>query len=413
MSQKLVDGLPPFTTFGITARPLGPNVLVLLETASPEATIHIGEPDAARNVLVKGEILGNYERAFAVINQGEAGSASCEADRVATWPKYAFKCNMASGDDEAWITLSASAEWLGETPLIDLPAHRAGWVPPTRYRRTPPELPAQVDTRTALLTTINDLRTEQGKRPIELATEQSAFIEPIYEKMFNTSVEEDGPFRAQMLRGDHVHGDVAWGRVAAGIAFDGDAADWLAFHLKYPLDRATLMSDLADQIALAPHGDPTVGFGLAAVIYNVLTPERDQTLSNALAKSISKLRGERVTELLENPPELEGVASAIARGAQPLEALKIALQRANLSATASSYLAGSFLPLNRDGLDALPASLREPKKLGYGIVVTHVKTPDYGWYIPVALVWFHTDRPTGRLAQQVPRADAQVAPSRR
>jgi hypothetical protein len=64
----------------------------MVETASPGATIHIGEPDADRNVLVNGEVFGAFKRAHAIINRGEAGSAVCDADRDVKWPEPLRLC---------------------------------------------------------------------------------------------------------------------------------------------------------------------------------------------------------------------------------------------------------------------------------------------------------------------------------
>jgi hypothetical protein len=402
ISKRLVEGLPTFTTFGITARALGPNMLVWLETADPGATICIDAPDAERNVLVRGEILREVGQAFAVINQGEAGIERCKAEAGVDWPKYAFKCPMAQGDEEAWVSVSVGEEGGWEKPLVDLPAHQVDWVPPVQYHRATPELPTQVSTRTALLATINALRTKQGGHELELAVEQSAFMEPIYERMFETDVSENTPLVLKMIRGEHVDGDVSHARIASGTAFDGDAADWLAFHMSYPISRATLMSGSANQIAIALHRDPAVGFGVAAVTYEVLTPERDEGLRDTLAKSISKLRGTRKTVLLENPPELEVALDAVARSSDPhaaSQALDAALLRANLATKNGRYFTASFVPLS-PGVDSLPPALRDPQTLAYGIVVTHIRTPAYGWHTPVAVLWLYTDHAPSRLAQQ-------------
>lgn len=109
-------------------------------------------------MFVKGEVFGDFEQAHAIINQGEVGTADCDADEGVKWPNYAFKCTMASGDDEAWVSLLASGRRRWESPLVELPARRAGWVPPTEYHRIKLELPRQVDTPTALVIAINDRR---------------------------------------------------------------------------------------------------------------------------------------------------------------------------------------------------------------------------------------------------------------
>src|SRR5262249_7171055 len=156
-------------------------------------------------------------------------------------------------------------------PLVELPAHQAGWVAPTEYHRKRLALPGQVDTRTALVTAINDLRRKIGRQPLHLAAEQSTFMQPIYEQAFKLNAAGDWvgdtPMRRKMVKGDRVNGAVSFGQIASGIAFDGDAADWLAYRLLFPIARDTLMTDSGDEIAIATHGDPAIGFGAAAVVY--------------------------------------------------------------------------------------------------------------------------------------------------
>ena len=268
-----------FAVFGVTARYTGPNMLVTVETASPEATIHVSEADADRNVLVTGEVFGDFEQARAIINQGDVGSADCDTDEDVRWPNYAFKCTMAPGDDEAWVSLVAFGRGRWQSPLVELPARRAGWVPPTEYHRIKLELPRQVDTPTALVAAINDFRAKLGRRPLRLATEQSAFMQPIYDHAFALNAggdwTGDNAMRHAMLKGDRVTGTIAWGEIASGIAYDGNAADWLAYRMLFPVSRNTLMQASMDEIAIATHGDPVVGFGAAAVVYTLVTPERE------------------------------------------------------------------------------------------------------------------------------------------
>jgi hypothetical protein len=400
MSQKLVEGLPEFTTFGITARALGPNVLVILETASPQASINIGEPDASRNVLIEGEVVGDLQNVSAVINHGVAGSSFCEPAQDVALPRYRFRCAMALGDSEAWVTLSSAGPDGWDTLLSTLPVHEADWIPPSSYQRAAPALSDQLDTRQALHSAINQLRIEQGKHELDPAAEQSDFIEPIYERMFAGWADDNLPLRARILRGERVSGRVAAANVATGIAFDGDASDWLVWILKCPRLRASVMSDAFNQLAIATHGAPRVGFGAAAAVYRVLTAEDDSAWTEALAASIAKKRGKLRTKLLDNPPEIEALADEIAAGAPPRKALQAALQRANLSSKRDRYLEGAFVPLSKDGLDSLPTLLVDTKELDYGIVVVHLPDVATGWYTPIAVVWFVSSPPVGPLARR-------------
>jgi hypothetical protein len=397
ITDRFAPLLRPFTVFGVSARYNGPNMVVTIETAAPEATIQISEPDADCNVRVSGEVFGEFVRVNAVINQGEAGSAFCKQDDDVDLPKYAFTCSMAPDDDEAWISLSGSDAQHWEVPLVELPAHRAGWIPPKEYHRVRKPLPAQVDTRTALVTAINDLRRKIGRKPLLDAAAQSAFMQTIYQQAFklNSAGDWTGDTqqRKQMLRGDRVSGVVSWGNVASGIAFDGDAADWLAYRLLFPINRITLMAPDAEAIAIAMQGDPAVGFGAAAVVYQLLSPEREAALGEALATSITKARKGQRTRRLENPEELDATARQVAGGSQPPSALSSTLARLNLLAKGPRYMAGFFVPLDGSPLPSSIALLLDAKELAYGIVVTHMTDPSSGWSRAMAFVWFLTDRP--------------------
>jgi hypothetical protein len=182
------------------------------------------------------------------------------------------------------------------------------------------------------------------------------------------------------------------------LALDGDAADWLDFHLLFPMDRYRLMQDGLDEIAIATHGDPAVGFGAAALVYRLLTPAREAELGNELAESIAEARKGRPTQRLENPPELEATALEIAKGRQPHKAFSATLMRLNIGSKNSRYLAGLVFPLDGGPPLSPVAPLRNAKALTYGIVVTHVTEPSSGWARPMAFVWFVTERPPEREA---------------
>jgi hypothetical protein len=202
-----------------------------------------------------------------------------------------------------------------------------------------------------------------------------------------------------MLRGDRVQGAVTWARIASGIAYDGNAADWLSYRMLFPVARDTLMDPNIDEIAIATHGDPVIGFGAAAVVYSLVTPEREARMADVLAEAIEHERPGRATQRLENPPELVAAAREVALGHQPIEALSVALKRANLISKRSHYLTGLLFPLGFDAPSpATIGPLLAAKALDYGIVMTHVAEPSYGWATPIAFIWFYTDHPPDRQA---------------
>ena len=76
LTSKLIAQTQGATVFGLAVRYVGPNALVMMDVASPQATIEVGAPDVYGRVLVMGEIFGDFVSARAVCQaaQGFAGA---------------------------------------------------------------------------------------------------------------------------------------------------------------------------------------------------------------------------------------------------------------------------------------------------------------------------------------------------
>jgi hypothetical protein len=391
----LTRGLPPFSSFGITARYVGPNALVLLQLGSPKAALRVDLADEDGNFRIEGHLLADFREVRALVNHGELGTDRCDPDPALKLPLFAFTCRLAVGDDEAWVGVSANhggATW--EQPLGELLARRRGTEVPDEYQRIVRSLPVQIDTQSALLASINEARAKLGRRPLKLAFEQSKALQPAYERTFRMNAAgnwtDDLDLRAEALKGRAVQGAVAWGQIVSGIAFDGDAGGWLSYQLERPGSREALMAINANQVAFAVSGSPGVGFGAAAVVYTLFTPELEVTMADRLANALASARGELKTRRLEDPPEFEKAAQEIAlAGATPEEAFRAALTGANFGAGRTGQLDGFVLriPWSWDDLE-LPDELIEVPELEYGVILTHHFYAGDSWASPVALIWF-------------------------
>ncbi|HVR21066.1 MAG TPA: hypothetical protein VMS65_15245, partial [Polyangiaceae bacterium] len=255
-------------------------------------------------------------------------------------------------------------------------------------------------TATAVLTHINDARASLGRRALELAREQSSAMQPLQERIFSMyavgNFENDVDLVAEALRGKAVRGPIWWANIVSGIAFDGDAADWLAYRFLLPSWRSTLMAHTGDQLALATHGDSNVGFGATAVVYSLFTPERELELADAIAARIAEAREKLETHRLETPLEFVEAARDVASGrSTPEQALSIALGRLNVHRREKTYLDGLVLDLPWTELDfEVPDVLLDFDDLTYGVIVTHHKFSRDDWARAVAFVWFVTARPS-------------------
>jgi hypothetical protein len=165
ITAKLTAEGRDVTAFGVTTRYVGQNVLVLMDAATPEATIDIGVPGADGKVLVTGEMLGNFVRARAVINRGEAGTEQCEPLR-AQWTKYAFQCTFRPADEQAWISVTAVDRDKGwENPLVELPGIRSPSPPTTSRASASAQRASSIpETFTAALARLN--RASGGKQRV-------------------------------------------------------------------------------------------------------------------------------------------------------------------------------------------------------------------------------------------------------
>jgi hypothetical protein len=336
--------LPNFNAFGITARRIGTRALVHLQVVALDGSMHVGTPDEEGSVRVEGSFVRDFTRVRALINHGDFGSEPCEVDATVSLPHYAMTCRMAVGDDEAWIELQASHEVGSWQHMVgQLRARRRRSVPPAEYQRVRLELPAHRDSAGALVAFVNQSRAKLGVRPLAFSREQSSAIQPVYDEMFQMNVggnwTGDADLRAEVLQGKAFEEDIQQGRIVAGIAFDGDAADWLSYRLKFPDWREALMNGDADEIAVATRGDPAVGFGALAALYSFFTPAREQDFADDFAAGVARLRDKLPTRWLKNPAVIEEAARQVAAGREtPDAAFTDALERLNRVAKGRRFL---------------------------------------------------------------------------
>lgn len=406
VSAAVAREAPPFNLFGITARYVGANVIIVLDHAAVSGSVRAEPASSSGLVRVDGILLESLGELRAVVNQGELGVANCEADAEVEFPKYAFECQMAAGDDEAWINISGQRPD-GSAVLVGMvPAHRADWEAPAEYTRKTLGLPEHVDTATAILTRINDWRRQLGLKPLTYDADQSAANQPVYEKLFKINSKHDfnggDSLRQELLRGRATREPILWGGLAVSIAFDGDAADWLSFQMMDPSGRLKLMGEMYDTAAIAVHGEPSVGFGAAVGVYALLTDERLDTFAENMARKILSLRGNNKTELLPTPPELHAAAAGAAAGDAGLEeAFAVALRALNRHARPGQHYMGEFRDFDTllEASDLLDA-LADRKALSFGVVPTFGLTEPYGWAHPLGFVWYLSASPPRREADR-------------
>jgi len=422
IERKIARSLPPFLSFGITARYAGPDVLVSLALGTPTASIFLDAPDRQGRVRVRGRVRGDYLAIRAIINQGEVGTADCERDAEVELPEYSVSCPLSGEDDEAWIEVSAERRLLDDksaAKLLDtlgvLQARRAGSRPPAVYRRKSFSLPRSSDVRRALIEAINALRRKAGAPLLGVADEAAPHLQRACDELFSSTKAgnpgSDIALSAELTSGRGVRAPIWWAHGVVGVAVDGSAADWLSARLESPNDRRALLNPRADQIAIAVHYEHGVGFGATAVLYSFFTPEREHELADQLATRIAELRGDWPTQRLDDDGHFERAARLVSSGQEsPRAAFTAALKRTSASGGEGREVVGLFLDLPYDPLEVeLPKELGSEDELSFGIVVAHEREPGAAWSHPVAFVWFFTDSAPAVEAVQPSRRDGSRA----
>ena len=396
---KLITPHPPpkVTSFGVAMRAVDADAVAILVTADPPGTAHASVPDAQGALRIEIGFPQSQYTVRAVMNQGETASVNCQSDPTTDPSRYAFSCQMAASDNETWIeVLAATNRGDLERPTVDILAERPA-ATHADYRKPYVVLPPAANTADALLAGINGIRARAGAAPLRLATAQSRAVQEIQKAIFQIQADmdddADNQVRTELLRGRAVDAPIFSARITLGIAYKGDAGDWLAARMVQPSSRETLMDPDADLLALATHGDPRLGFAVSAATYTLFDEKTEQRIADLMAARITKARGKLKMTRLTPTPDLSAVAGQVAAGAvDPARGFRAALTRMNLKS--KQYFAGELYVLNsaNDAPQFDEEVLQRPG-LEYGLLVTHYKRPTDDWHHPVVFIWYATDRP--------------------
>ena len=332
------------------------------------------------------------------MNQGATASAWCQPDPGVRVPKYAFTCRLAPGDDEAWIEVLA-AQNKGDLirPTVDILAGRPA-ATHADYRKPYVVLPPRQTADQELLDGINALRARAGVAPLHFAAAQSRLVSQIQKATVQIQAEIDDhaeeQIRIELLKGRAVEGPIRTANITLGIAYAGDAGDWLAARMTQPSSRQTLMDPDADLLALAAYGAPNIGFGVSAVTYTLFDGEDEERIARYVSTRIATARGELKSKKIATATELTAAAEEVATGKDRAPvALRAALLK--LNRRSKEYFEGVALDMPWDWEDLkVPAELLEQTELEYGVLATHGKNPEDDWHHGVVFIWYRAPRPT-------------------
>ena len=353
------------THFGVGSHTRGGRRVLVVTASKPVVDVFRSGPDADGVVRVQGRVRFETDRVGAAIGHGLTGGSGCSCEEDDELPEFDCSCQMAQGDEEAWIEL-LSSEGASSGPFATVLARRPG--APGTYHRPNVRLPRRDDDATALVDGINVLRRKAGLDPLRREAEQTRLAQSLYSAMFKTDGKVDGPTQARFLEELHVGRAVAAPIRGSGvqqhIARAGNAADWLAFELMLPTSRGFLLDSRAESIALVTHHEPALGFGGAFAAYSFFRESDDAAAAQNAYAGMERIRFAR------------GLATKRVSSGEltPAEALSSAL--AAINAQSKRLFSGSWFKLRSTiALQDLPEALRAARDLECGVVGAHRKGP--------------------------------------
>jgi len=369
------------------------------------------EMDASGRVHVEGTVMLEPEPAvvYALVNQGEHGVVPCQRDHKKSLPQFAVDCELADGDELAWIEVMARARGRllgyrvgrvlahrGERPVV----YSAGsWAP------HPVSSPKELGQ--AVVAELNRVRAEAGLKAVQLATAQSGMNQKVAAQLFDAEIRGDQEvadlIALGLLAGWDVPGTIRGGAVFAD-SWRGshDASAWLAQCLESPFGRSALLAPDVRKIALGAAVDlPVPGLGVVATTYAFFETTDYSTEEKTILDLIRKkrsARGRSAPTVLSNQPLAEQATLIRTEQKHPMDALQEAmavLGRAHQASVQGAYLMGNALEFVE-----LPPELLEAEPLKVAVAVTHVKVPGAAWGQYVVL--FALVQPSGRTTAAAP-----------
>ncbi len=348
------------------------------------------EIDASGHVRVEGKVSLHREPAvvYALVNQGEHGVVPCRRDHKQRLPQFAVDCQLAAGDELAWIDIMAR-------PRARLMGYRVGRVlahrgeGPLDYSagdRQPRPVSSPKEFSQAIVTELNRVRAAAKLRPVSLASAQSSMNQKVAAQFFDAEIRGEEEvvdlIALGLLAGWDVPGTIRGGSVFADTwRGSHDASAWLAQCLESPFGRSALLSPDVRKIALGAAVDvPIPGLGVVATTYTFFETTDYSTEENVILDLLRKqraARGRSAPTVLPNQPLVEQAALIRTQQKHPMDALQAAMAVVGQEHHAS--VQGAYLMGNALEFAELAPELLEAEPLKLALAVTHVKVPGAAW----------------------------------
>jgi hypothetical protein len=357
--------------------------------------------DPSRRAILRGRILAPAAQAVGIINRGDYGTATCQADPSLKLPEFAFTCELGAGDASAWVEILARGE--GRTMATSVADVLVCDGDPARLEYHPRNMgPASpvVDgagLSVALLEGINRVRKDAHFQALTLERGQSGENTRLTGTLIDATVKnrakEADVIALGLVAGWNVDGMIRSGNLFMGlVAPTLDATALLGFAVERPFGRTVLLDPDARRIAIGAVVPPGGVQALGAVIttYSLFESPHHAVDEARVIERMTAARAARGKPPLSNieaPPAMaEQVAMVLSGDEEPMAAVQRGMQ--SLALRSSGTVRGYVSEANELGLAPIPDEILRMPRGKVAVIVTHhkVKGAAWGQYVVFFLV---------------------------
>jgi hypothetical protein len=358
---------------------------------------------AANAIELRGRVLFETDGVQGYVNAGAYGERACTSAPAVAAPRFTLRCELAPGDDAAWIQLTAArrgrvlasvvhsllALRSDEAALVYLPRRSEAAEP--EASSAPDAVPNGSATRAAVFAQVNRVRQEAGLRPLALAAEQSVTANTVAPALFAAFEAEDEAAQKNadglvlgLMAGWDVRGGIIRGANVVALSDDTlDAERWTLNALEQPIGRSNLLDPDARVLALGSlaAGEPA-RLSAVALTYGFFDPEpQPNTWARKLLERLARVRKARGlgrTRFVPDAPGMQEQLAAIHRNeVTPFDGLRNAMlqtsQHLRMGVHGFVWETHDFETLE------FPPELLQKRDLTLGAGITYHRAPGGAW----------------------------------
>lgn len=390
LAPVLIDG----AQVGLGFAREGANVSLMVVVAEPSVRLEPpAPPDAAGDVIVRGQLVARADGLLALVNQGEHGVARCRVNPTLALPAFELRCPLAEGDDTAIAHLATFSVGRVLTRHVGTALlRRASDTPVPPYAPTPVGEPSPITAPDSAAATfverLNAVRAAAGLAPVELAAEQTRTQQVVAPHLLGALLQDEQDSQDTLALGlmagwDVRGGTIRWADIVGHtVVGNRDVAWWLSDALEQPGSRYVLLRDDVRQVAVGatPVADPEA-LGLVVSTYAFF---EDSDFDAAASRFFDRVTDARVAAGLPPPRRvggLERVWAEVRTVSAGRSHANAAFQRAlnGESQAQRRSLQGVMLETVDLDLGDLPEVIMARRDLALGVAVGYTRAPGAAW----------------------------------